>query len=99
MDLEIISNYHERPIICGSELTEKEREWWLDLLEPDDLDYCSFFRYKHQVYFLGDFMRFEHYPDNSFDGWDGYSGDSFFSGTVVKYSDDCEGVIVGWYMS
>jgi hypothetical protein len=36
-----------------------------------------------------------------FQGWDGYSSDSYFSGIVIKYppDNDYDFIIVGWYCS
>ena len=36
--------------------------------------------------------------NDSLKGWEGYSSDSYFSGTLVKYIDD-DSVIMGWYCS
>ena len=95
MNLEIITNHQPRPIVYGYELSEKEKKDF-DYLESDDLEYNAFFKYKGQVYDLGEFMRINDNED--LEGWDGYSGDSYFSGTLVKLIDE-ENVIVGRYYS
>ena len=56
------------------------------------------FMYKGERYFLDEFMYIS--PDSPFKGWDGYLSESFFSGVLVKFTpDDCNRVIVGWYVS
>ena len=97
MAISIITNNVPRHITCGYELTEKERAEF-DFLEGDDLDWGSFFRYRGDVHYLGNFMRIPEGADE-LSGWDGYSADSFFSGTLVRYADDGECIVVGYYVS
>lgn len=78
-----------------------------DYLETEDAQCgASFFRYKGNVYDLGEFMRCPtshasnpQMRDAGFHLWDGYSNDSYFSGIVVRYVQDCERVIVGQFFS
>jgi len=73
----------------------------------DDINEGSFFRYRGNVYDLGEFVRivpqgatggpFCHYDHTgALKGWDGIATDSFFSGVVVKYVSD-ELLRVGLY--
>ena len=82
----IIGNGHDIEIISGYELTEKEKDWWSDLIDTED---SSFFRYKGHCYFMGDFIQaavaFQEYGN-----YDGYSSDSFFSGILIKLDDTYE---------
>ena len=96
----IKTNNVPRPIIYGYELTDKELSEF-DYYTNEDLEMRQFFRYKGQVYDLGEFMRVTDTMKNchGFDGWDGYCSDSFFSGILVRYSDDFESVIVATYYS
>ena len=101
----ICTNNHARPVLSRWELTPKESAEF-DYLADDE---GSFFRYRGQVYDLGDFCRViktgsvSMHPtecaDPAFQGWHGYHADSFFSATLVRYVDDCESVIVGVYTS
>ena len=71
-------------IIYFSDLTEEEQK---------EYDYCEdgdqFFRCNNEIYFLGDFMRFN--SENRVQDFDGYYGTSYFSAYLVKLSDcgDC----------
>lgn len=102
-DLTIISNEVPRDIIDAWELTPLEREGfeYLDWEALEDgRDSASFFRYKGELYDLGDIPA--HEPSRApqpdpFVGWHGVLSDSFFSGILVRYCDDHERVIVGRY--
>ena len=93
----IITNNVPRDIVYGHELTPKEREDF-DYYTPKELNEATFFRYKGEVYDLGEFMRWNNPASPTRNGWDGYRGDSFFSGLVVRYTDDFERVVVGLYL-
>jgi hypothetical protein len=106
----IKTNNQARAVLRSYDLTEKERAEF-DYLDEEQIEWASFFRYKGQVYDLGDFVRlverskqvgFEHGCD---DGspllkWHGIMTESYFSGLLVRYADEhCESVIVGRYCS
>lgn len=63
---------------------------WLD--EDDGFD--GFFKYKGTWYHLSMFMN-----GGGFPGWDGYHGDSFFSGVLIALSPDGEEYKVATYIS
>lgn len=95
--MKITTNNIPRNVIFGFELTEAQRAEF-DYL--DSIDDASFFAYKGQIYDIGEFMHVDAKREpclSPLAGWDGYSSDTFFSGVVVKYVDDCERVIVGTY--
>ena len=89
-DLRIITNNHARPIIEAYELTQAERQEF-DYHDWEKIDAgedgAQFFRYKGRLFDLGEFMPVN--SDGDFKEWDGASGDSYFSGKLVRYSDDC----------
>lgn len=82
-----------KQFIFGIDLTPKERKEF-DYMSDEEIDYNYFIRYRKCVYSLSDFMTTKHFP-----GWDGYRGDSFFSGVVIKLSNDCESYKIGTYIS
>ena len=94
-DVRIITNNQKRPIIYYWELTNDERNEFSYANEDD-----TFFRYKWELYCLADFMSLQD-NDGPFQGWQGYSSDSYFSGIVIKYppDNDYDFIIVGWYCS
>lgn len=68
-----------------------EREFdWLGEDEGDD----GFFRYKGTWYHRDEFMVTKQFP-----GWDGYKGDSYFSGILLTMSPDGEKYRVGTYFT
>jgi hypothetical protein len=94
--MKIRTNSKPREILHACQLTEKEIVEF-DYLEGESLDFASFFRYKGNVYDLGEFMLC---PSGfQFKGWAGYYSDSAFSGILIKYCNDFEQVIVGQYFS
>lgn len=100
--MSVTTNHVPRPVIEAYELSLKEREEfdYLDweAAEKGNASY-QFFRYKGQVYDLGEFTTTWSLPVTSpFAGWDGYITDSFFSGIVVKFSNDYEYVVVGQWI-
>lgn len=95
MTLKVKTNNVPRDLIYGYELSEKELKEF-DYIDKDEIGTHEFFRYKGQVYDPSDYMRTG--PGELHDaGWPIYASDTFFSGTVVKYVDNFERVIVGTY--
>ena len=66
-----------------------------DYLTETEFEDAQFVNYKGYYYCLGDFMRTER---DSFPGWEGCHGDSFFSGILIKFTEDND-VIMGRYYS
>ena len=97
MTTTIVTNNKERPLLSWYDLTPKEQKT-LDYIDSQEAqESFNGFRYKGNVYDLGEFMRV---PANSdIAGWHGYSSHTYFSGVLVKYSRDYEYVIVGRYYS
>ena len=94
--MKITTNNQPRELLSFFEFSRREQtqirrefDWLTDIEESTD-----FFKYKGEIYHLSDFMKSE-----SIDGWAGCKADSYFSGLVVKISEDCESVIVGRFVS
>jgi len=108
----ITTNNVPRDIIDAWQLSAKERKEF-DYLDWEAIergeDSASFFRYRGELYDIGEFSRI--IPPGSkrchpmecgspdFIGWDGYVSDSYFSGMLIKYVDNGERVIVARYCS
>ena len=101
--LTIVTNRQPRELLALCDLPEKARKDF-DYIEDEDQFSSRLFAYRGHYYDVCEFMRT---PDNEparqelneLSTWDGYASDSYFSGVVVKYVDDCERVIVGRYYS
>lgn len=89
--MKIITNNQPRQLIYGYELTDKEKR---DFDYLDDIDNHNFIKYKGFIYDVSEFMRVN--SDDSLKGWDGYTGESYFSGVLIKYVDS-DYVIMGRY--
>lgn len=101
----IVTNWHRLPILDASDLTVEETKGFeyhnWDKLR-DGTDSASFFRYKGNVYDLGEFSRVGYIEQfGPYGRWDAYQSDSYFSGIVVKYvlndPNYDDSVIVGTY--
>jgi hypothetical protein len=99
--MNIITNNVPRDIIDAWELNDTERKEfdylnWQAIEEGNDS--ASFVRYRGDLIDLGQFMTTsELVGDNPLRGWHGYMSDSFFSGLIVRFTDDYESVVVGMY--
>lgn|SRR5487761_1389650 len=101
--MKVITNNMPRDIIDAGELTPAERAEF-DYLDWPAMergeDSASFFRYRGQLYDLGEFSvdygiaKGSGLPDH-LSRWDGYMSDSFFSAIVVRYVNDNEQVVIG----
>lgn len=95
--VKVTTNNVPRVVIDAWELTAKEREDF-DYVDwagvEDGTSGASFFRYRGELYDLGEFER----ATPAVPGWDGMQSDSHFSGIVVRYANEsCETVVVGTY--
>lgn len=96
--MQIKTNNKPRHIIYGFELSDNVKVLF-DYYDEERLNDASFFQYKRQWYDLAEFQRVTDTMENchGFNGWHGFCSDSFFSGILIKVSDDFESVIVGQY--
>ena len=98
----IITNNHERSFLYRSDVPADILESQFDYLDADTFD--GFIQYRGHWYHTSCFMRFG-YPFNQMplwtheQGWHGYSSDSFFSGVLIKLSDDGETYQIATYTS
>lgn len=69
-----------------------------DYLDQDEA-FDGFILYKKTWYHIGDFMRFGYPGKEEFRGYHGYVSDSFFSGVMIKISDDGEQYQIATYIS
>ena len=92
--LKVITNNVPRNMIYGYELSDKEKKEF-DYLDQEELDTGDFVRYKGTVYHIGQFLHYG-FKHNGIT-WDGYHGDTFFSGILIKLVNNCEQVIMARY--
>jgi len=90
--MKIITNNHWHNFLYGYELTATERA---DFDYLDNIDSHNFIRYRGMVIDPSEYML----TPEPLSTWQGYNSDSFFSGTVIRYSDDCEQYQIGTYIS
>lgn len=85
--MKIVTNHRQRPFTYRMEVPEKVLKDQFEHL-PEEMD--GFFKYRNWWYHVSDFER------TNIKGWDGIRTDTFFSGTVIKVSDDGEEFKVGY---
>jgi len=106
-EITIITNNVPRPILSSYELTREDYDNYFDYYNVDQIHSGEispeFFRYKGELYDLGEFSFISHRNDptapSEFPGWHGIQPDSFFSGILIRYSPDSdyEEIVVGRY--
>jgi hypothetical protein len=99
----IRTNNVPRLVIYWDDLTDKERE---DFAYRTADDGAMFVRFCGCTYDLSDFMHWDsgvtpQMEEAGFRKWDGYQGDSHFSGVLCRFVDmnEGQGVVMGTYYS
>lgn len=83
--MRIFGNNHKIPFVYSYELTEKELKEF-DYYENNEIQDVTFFRYRGNVYDLGEFQII---PSGMFPKeFDGYISDSFFSGILIHFCNN-----------
>lgn len=98
--MKIITNHHERFLKYVNEVPRQVINDYDHLDEDEAFD--GWIQYRDRWYHLSDFMGINHLntpTPTEFDGWHAYLNDSFFSGVVIKFSDDCESYSIGLFLS
>lgn len=94
--MKVYTNYHHRQFKYRNEVPAKTLAENFDWLNEDTID--GFFCYRGNWYHVSEFMRFDqHAPFDQ--KWDGYLGDSFFSGILISLDPDGETYQVATYIS
>ena len=91
--MRIITNGQARPIVSRFEVPADILAREFDWTDPEDPG--SFFKYRGVWHELGEFTR----APESLAGWDGFHGDSYFSGVVIRLADDGDSVVCGLALS
>jgi hypothetical protein len=103
-DIHITTNNVPRFTVDARELTSAERKRF-DYLDWDAIECgkesATFIRYKGETYDLDEFMTTTSgWPEFSpLRKWDRYLPDTYFSGILIRYSVDCESVVVATYLA
>jgi hypothetical protein len=98
----VYTNNRPREIVYGYELNRSQRKEF-DYVDWEKVESGEenpqFFKYKGELYDVGEFMPTTGLHDSKLTKWDGYHSDTSFSGMVIKFTPDFEHVIVGRYYS
>ena len=100
-DLTIRTNNHWREFVyrddVPSSVLASQFDWTDEAHEKDGSYSDGFFKYLGCWYHLADFMRFTNDAGGPMASWHGQAGDSYFSGTLIRISDDGEQYQVARY--
>jgi hypothetical protein len=95
--MKIITNNQPRELVCFADLPAKAQSDF-DYVKEDEKFSDRFVQYKGAWYDVNEYQRVTKEMRSEYQKWDGYQNDSYFSGTLIKFVDDNERVIVGrWY--
>lgn len=92
MAIQVISNYHYRDLLCWYDLPESEREDF-DYVEEEERVSLRFFKYRGVWYDSYEF--YAEVPPNIPGSWNAFQSDTFFSGVLIRFSNDFEQVVPG----
>lgn len=96
MAIEIVTNHHDRYFKFRYEVPDSVLQNQFDWLDEDNID--CFILYRGIWYHLSEFTGLS--PDSierGSRGWECVCGDSYFSGVLVRVSDDGETYRIGTY--
>jgi hypothetical protein len=98
--LTIKTNRRPRPVLYWHDLTARERNQF-DYLDTESAqESATFTRYRGWVHDLGEFQTTHGMPEFSpLTGWHGYHADSYFSGVLVRYTQDHESIVMATFFS
>lgn len=92
--MSIKTNNQPRKLLYLSDFNDKDqakirRDY--DWMEIDDLEFpYGFFKYRGMIFHLQDFSRYNG------DFWDGCHGLNYFAAVLIKLTDDCDHIILGF---
>lgn len=89
--MKIKTDHKFKPLRYRYEVPARVLASYFDWTDADD----GFFCYRGTWYHISQFER----APEPLAPWDGYHGDSYFSGVVIKLSRDGEDYMVGTYIS
>jgi hypothetical protein len=89
------TNNQPRELLTFNDLTAKEAEDFRSYVKEDDRNSPSFFRYRKDVFYLGNFMRTQALAPK----WDGAEHYTMSSGVCVRYTPDLDHIVVGTFWS
>ena len=99
MSLEITTNKLWQQFHYIDEVPKDVVSDYLDLYETDEGFEDGWIKYKKDWYHLNDFLRLSKGSPLHSQGWEGYHAESYFSGKVLKISENGEGYQIGAYYS
>ena len=95
--MKVITNFHWRPPLYGYELPPEQRSEF-HYLDNEEYMTREFIKYRGNYYDMHEFMVMPDSAEPEFSKWAGYLSDSFFSGLLIRYSEDGEQYQIATYI-
>ena len=89
--LTVTTNHQPRELVSLADIPARYADDF-DYFDEDEKYSPRLFKYRGYYYDAHEFLRAEDFP-----GWNGQHGESYFSGVLIKWVDDCDRIIVGRY--
>ena len=97
--MKIRTDHKWKPFVYRYDVPTKVLSDWFDYQDPEE-SYDGFFQYRGHWYHLDQFMRIDKESPLALIGdWHGYASDSFFSGVLIRVSEDGGEYQIGTYIS
>ena len=97
-DLKIKTDHKWRNLLYGYELPQKVRKDF-DYLTDEEYATRNFPKYRGYYYDVGEFERIPELAEAPMKQWHGYQSDSYFSGILIRFSEDGEQYQIATYFS
>ena len=96
--LEIKTNHHWHDFKYADEVPAEILANEFDYQDHEDV-IDGFIQYRGCWYHLDGFMSIQNHGDADFSSWHGYASDSYFSGVLIRISEDGEQYQIATYYS
>ncbi len=96
--MKIITDHKWKNFLFGYELPATVKTDF-DYIDADEIESHDFIKYRGVFYDPSDIMRIEETSPLALFGYHGCHGDSYFSGILIKISDDGEQYQIATYIS
>lgn len=96
--MKITTDYKWKRLKYGYEVPQKILNNQFDYMRDDEKS-DGFIVYRKRWYHLNEFMRIDENSPLFMLGYHGYIGDSYFSGILIRLSDDGESYQIATYIS
>ena len=92
--MKVRTDHKWKSLKYGYELPKNQRKQF-NYLSDEEFDTHNFVKYRRSYYDVNEFMAIPNRSSSDLGAWDGYHGETYFSGIVIKLSSDGERYKIG----